>query len=177
MADVSRPATLAALLLSLTACGSGSSDQFAPECPRPAILADAGTLHRYRGSGRDFLDVVLEGQIDRIQGSCTADGPRAVAVTVSVEIELTRGPAATGRAAVVPFFVAVTEGDRVLDKQVYVARAVFPENTDRVRLTGDNVDLSLPVSPTKKASAYQVTVGFQLTPAELETNRRLSARR
>jgi hypothetical protein len=77
-----------------------------------------------------------------------------------------------GRTADVSFFVAVSQGDRVLDKQVYTIQTVFPENTDKVRLTGDSVDLRLPVSKTMKADAYQVTAGFQLDPAELEANRR-----
>jgi hypothetical protein len=95
-----------------------------------------------------------------------------VAATINVGIELTRGPAATGRTAEVAFFVAVSQGERVLDKQVYTLRAVFPENTDRLRLTGDSVDLRLPISKTVKADSYQVTTGFQLTPEELEANRR-----
>lgn len=153
-------------------CGGGGGDQFAPACPRPAILRDANDLQRFRGSGRDFLDTALLGRITGINGSCTQDGSKAVVATVSVGIELTRGPAAKGRSAEVSFFVAVSQGDRVLDKQVYTVKADFSENTDRVRLTGDSVDLRLPVSKTIKADSYQVTAGFQLTPAELKANRR-----
>ena len=152
-------------------CGE-SPDKFAPACPRPSILGDASDLQRFRGAGRDFLDTSLQGRITSINGSCTADGSKAVVATVTVGIELTRGPAAAGRTTEVAFFVAVSRGDKVLDKQVYTLQAVFPENTDRLRLTGDSVDLRLPVSPTMKADAYQVTTGFQLTPAELEANRR-----
>ena len=64
----------------------------------------------------------------------------------------------------------------MLDKQVYPLRADFPENTDRLRLAGDSVDLRLPVTAQKTAAAYQVTVGFQLTPAELAFNRARAAR-
>ncbi len=155
----------------LAGCGS-SGDRFAPACPRPSILSDASNLNRYRGSGRDFLDTTLQGRVVSINGSCRQDSKDFVAATVSVGIELTRGPAAAGRETDVPFFVAVTEGDRVLDKQVYTIRAVFPENTDRLRLSGDSVDLRLPVTETLHADAYRVTVGFQLTPAELEAARR-----
>ncbi|MDT7953076.1 MAG: hypothetical protein RQ966_16355 [Acetobacteraceae bacterium] len=160
------------LIALLAGCGGESGAQFAPVCPRPAILGDAGDLQRFRGQGRDFLDTTLQGRITSINGSCTQDGSRAVVATVSVGMELTRGPAAVGRAADVAFFVAVSQGDRVLDKQVYTLRVVFPENTDRLRLTGDSVDLRLPVSPTMKADTYQVTAGFQLTPEELAENRK-----
>lgn len=156
----------------LAGCGGGSPDKFAPACPRPAILNDASDLQRFRGNGRDFLDTALQGRITSLNGSCSADGTQAVVATVNVGIELTRGPAATGRTADVAFFVAVSQGDRVLDKQVYTLQATFPENTEKVRLTGDSVDLRLPVSKTMKADTYQVTAGFQLEPAELEANRR-----
>jgi hypothetical protein len=156
----------------LAACGGGSPDKFAPACPRPAILSDASDLQRFRGNGRDFLDTALQGRITSLNGSCSADGSQVVVATINVGIELTRGPAAVGRTADVSFFVAVSQGDRVLDKQVYTIQTVFPENTDKVRLTGDSVDLRLPVSKTMKADAYQVTAGFQLDPAELEANRR-----
>ena len=157
--------------LMVIGCGGGA-DQFAPACPRPAILRDANDLQRFRGNGRDFLDTSLQGRIVSVNGSCVADGSRVVVATVQVGLDLTRGPAATGRATDVSFFVAVSQGERVLDKQVYTIRASFPENTDRVRLTGDSVDLRLPVTKDKGADAYQVTVGYQLTPAELEANRR-----
>lgn len=166
----------AATLPILAGCG-GSPDSFAPACPKPVILRDGGDLQRFRGAGRDFLDTVVQGRITGISGTCKPDGGKAVAATVSVGMELTRGPAATGRAADVAFFVAVSRADRVLDKQVYTLRAVFPENTDRVRLTGDSVDLLLPVSKDVGADAYQVTVGFQLTPEELEYNRQRRVRR
>jgi hypothetical protein len=177
MPALSRLALAASLTLpTLAGCGEDSGAQFAPPCPRPAILRDANDLLRYRGSGRDLTDSVLEGRITGISGSCKRSGPNAVAATVTVGMELTRGPAATSRVADVAFFIAVSEGERVLDKQVYQVRAEFPENTDRVRLTGDSVDLLLPVTDKKGADAYQVTVGFQLTPAELEANRQRISR-
>ncbi len=172
MSALFRSALVGSVMVAVLAGCGASGDQFAPACPKPAILADAANLDRYRGAGRDFLDTVLQGRVERIDGSCRQDGSRAVSATVSVGIELTRGPAAMGRETSVPFFVAVSQGDRVLDKQVYTIRAVFPENTDRVRLSGDSVDLRLPVSETQHADAYQVTVGFQLTPSELAAGRR-----
>jgi hypothetical protein len=92
-------------------------------------------------------------------------------------MELTRGPAASGRSTTVAYFVAVSRGERVLDKKVYTLQAVFPENTDRLKLSGDSVDLVLPVKSGQGAGSYQVTVGFQLTPQELAWNRERRTRR
>ena len=153
-------------------CGGGGIDQFAPACPRPAILRDANDLQRFRGNGQDFLDTTLQGRITSLTGSCAQDGSRIVSATVQVGLELSRGPAAAARATSVSFFVAVSQGDHVLDKQVYTIETVFPENTDRLHLTGEPVTLRLPVTKTVRADAYQITAGFQLTPTELAANRR-----
>lgn len=158
------------MLLPLAACGS-STESFAPPCPQPSIPRDFNDLSRYRGAGRDLTDNVLEGRITGISGQCERDGTDAVKVVVTPAIELTRGPAATGRTADLAYFVAVSEGERILDKQVFRLRAEFPSNTDRLRLSGDDVELRLPVTASKTAASYRISVGFQLTPAELEVNR------
>lgn len=178
MSALSRLGLVAASTLpTLAGCGS-AADQFAPACPRPAILRDANDITRFRGERHDFLDTALTGRVTSISGDCKRASSRSVTATVSVGMELTRGPAAAGRLADIAYFVAVSQGDRVLDKQVFTLRAEFPENTDRVRLSGDSVDLALPVEPGTGAESYQVTVGFQLTPQELAYNReRLATRR
>ena len=39
------------------------------------------------------------------------------------------------------------------------------------RASGDPIDLVLPVTPKKSAAAYQIYVGFRLTPEQLAYNR------
>ncbi len=165
----------AAMLLALAGCG-GSQDAFAPACPGAAIVRDAADLHRYRGGQRDLIDTELDGRITGLNGNCKRDGADTVVTTVQVGIELTRGPAAPGRRAELAYFVAVLDGETILDKQVFPLRAEFPPNADRLRLAGDDVELRLKVTPSKTAAAYRIEVGFQLTPEELEANRSLGQR-
>jgi hypothetical protein len=72
----------------------------------------------------------------------------------------------------VPFFLAVTEAGRILDKKVYQTDIVFPPNVDTVTLSSLPVHMVFPVSATKSGAAYTVLAGFQLTQAELAVNRR-----
>lgn len=162
--------------LALAGCGGGTEDAFAPACPGAAIVRDAADLSRFRGGAHDLVDTVLAGRITGINGNCKRDGADTVVTTVQVGIELTRGPAAPGREARVAYFVAVLDGERILDKQAFPLRAEFPANTDRLRLAGDDVELRLPVRPDKTAAAYRIQVGFQLTPEELEYNRQRAQR-
>ena len=166
----------AAPLLALAGCGAATDDAFAPACPGAAIVRDAADLSRYRGAGRDLTDAVLEGRIAGLAGRCSRDGADTVVATVQVAIDLSRGPAAPGRLAEVSYFVAVLDGDRILDKEVYALRAEFPANADRLSLTGGDVTLRFPVRDDKTAAAYRIQVGFQLSPEELDRNRQRGRR-
>ena len=167
---------LAATAVALNGCDQ-PGDQFPPPCPAASILGDAADLTRYRGAGQDVTDMVLSGRITGLSGSCKRAGNGAVVLTtVNVGLDLTRGPAAPGRAANAAYFVALTHGDTILAKQVYRLHATFPPNTDRVRLTGDEVQVQVPNKGKEGAGAYRVIVGFELTPQELATNRRRSGR-
>ena len=161
-------------LLGLAACGD--QERFPPACPKAGIVRDAADLTRYAGPGRDLTDLALDGRITGLGGKCSRGKPGTVETTVSVGMELTRGPALRGRVADLGYFVAVAEGDTILDKRVFSLRAEFPENGDRVRLSGDDVDMVLPTARGKSAAAYRLLVGFQLTPEELELNRRRGTR-
>jgi hypothetical protein len=168
------------LPLAVTAALGGceaSGDQVPPTCPAVSILGDAADLTRYRGASQDLADMVLSGRITGLSGSCKrTDGGRTVDTTVSVGLELTRGPAAPGRVAATSYFVALTQGETIVAKQVFPLRAVFAPNTDRVRLNGDEVDVPVPNRGKGGAGAYRILVGFELTPAELATNRRRTGR-
>ena len=106
-----------------------------------------------------------------LQGSCRRDGDTVVETTISVGLTLTRGPAAPGRTADVSYFVAVADGDRVLDRRSFALHAEFPANTDRLSLVGDEVSLRLPVTASKSAAAYKIWIGFVLSPMEAQAAR------
>ncbi len=55
----------------------------------------------------------------------------------------------SGREADVPVFLAVTEGENVLTKQVYPVHAVFPPNVDRLTMSSPEIDIDFPVSKSK----------------------------
>ena len=68
-------------------------------------------------------------------------------------------------------FVAVSDGDQILDKKLFPVRVQFQPNADTARLTTDAITMTLPISPDKPGAYYALTAGFQLTPEELELNR------
>jgi hypothetical protein len=168
---------LAALLPLLTDCGP-ARNQFAPACPRPSFLGDAADLDIYRpgtapGGPHDLTDLVLHARIAGVNGNCKeGDTKTQLATAANILIELTRGPAMQGQETDVPVFLAVTEGDTILDKHVYLVHATFPSNVDRMTLGTGEIDMILPITPTKSGAVYTILAGFQLTPDQLAQSRR-----
>jgi hypothetical protein len=173
---LARPCRVLLAALALSAC-SDTSEQFPPPCPATSILGDAADLTRYRGTGQDLTDMVLSGRITGLSGSCKRVAGDVVLTTVNVGLDLTRGPAARGRRVETAYFVALTKGDTILAKQIYPLRGQFPPNTDRVRLTGDQIEVRVPNKERDSAASYRVLVGFELTPEELAINRARSSNR
>jgi hypothetical protein len=165
-----------ALLVGAPLVLSGCSDfgkkvEFAPVCPKLALLKDGADLTRFSPRGHDVTDLVLDGRLVAVPADCTPGSRGHVAASLRVTMSLTRGPAAQGREMDVPYFVAVMHDGRIVDKQDYLAHASFPPNVNQITLTGDPVELSIPANETHPASAYQIYVSFQLTPDELAVNR------
>jgi hypothetical protein len=149
------------------------TDAFAPACPQLALLSDGADLTRFAGTGRDITDLVLDAHLVAVPATCHwADKAHTkVEAKLQVAMSLGRGPAMRGRVMDVPYFVAASEGDTILDKQIFTSRAEFPANADRVGLTSPEVVMLFPVAPEKSAAAYKITVSFQLTPEDLAFNR------
>jgi hypothetical protein len=120
--------------------------------------------------------MVLDARITAVPAKCQAGDPGTVKAVLAVSADLTRGPAAKTRAGGVAYFVAVMDGDRVVDEQDYGLDVRFPPNIDRVTATGKEITLIFPVTREKSAAAYNIYVGFRLSPEELAYNRQRGPR-
>jgi hypothetical protein len=162
------------LPIMLFGCGPGKNE-FAPQCPAARLIPALADVTRYAGPGpaHDVTDLILQARVTAVNGSCTAGDDKAVLpAQVRITLLIQRGPAMQGREADVPVFLAVTEGDTVRDKHVFAVHLAFPPNVDRLTITSPDIDLDLPVSSSRTGASYGVIAGFQLTPEELQANRR-----
>ena len=165
------PSLVLALSLALVGCAN-TGENFAPPCPTLTLLTDAGDLTRFAGAGRDVTDLALAARITAIGAKCARDGKSAVKATVNIVADVARGPSFTGRAVDIPYFIAITEAGRIVDKRSFTAHIDFPANVSRVPFFGPEIDLYVAVSPEKNASVYKIFVGFSLTADEVAYNRR-----
>lgn len=171
----------AVVLVFLGACSSlglgGSGDEAqaqataASRCPRVAFVRDAAEVTRFReGVGRDLTDVTSRAVLADYTGGCT---PRDDRVTVDLNLVLAaeQGPASRAGTADYRYFVAIadTAGD-ILAKQEFDTTVVFPEGQRRAG-TVEELTQTIPLEEGATPADYQILVGFQLTPEQLDYNR------
>lgn len=157
----------------LLGCSLTEKENPAP-CPRISILSDASKLIRFRpGQGRDVTDVELQAEIISFKGACAYDmDKRQMKLTMQIGIDALRGPAAKSKSYDIGYFIAMplffpkTEA-----KQIMPVALAFPDETNHVRYTDEEVSVTFPISDFKKLDGYQVILGFQLDPAQLDYNR------
>lgn len=170
-----RAIILAALVPLLAGCGLFGSKK-EPPCPRVSVLSDASNLTRFRpGPGRDITDVTLTAEITGFKGGCTWDNDKKIlTVALQVEMDLRRGPAASGDEAEVTYFVAVPRlYPDPKAKMILPVKTKFPSGADRLHVMDNEVDVNLPIKDMNNdVDKDDIVLGLQLDQAELEYNRR-----
>lgn len=141
-----------------------------PACPRASIISDGATVTKFReGTGRDLTDVVAQGEIVDVAVECDYDR-RGVDVALQVAIAAQRGPADRTRVADFDYFVAVADPQRnILAKEVFRVRFQF--QTQGRTGTIEDIEPRIPLKNRADGVEYQIIVGFQLTPEEIDWNR------
>jgi hypothetical protein len=163
------PAAGALAVAALSGCASKAEG---PDCPRLAIPDDVGRMTKFReGPGRDLTDVAYTARLAKADGFCTAE-KSSVKVEMTVQLVVERGPASDGAPVDLQYFVAVTDpARRVLAKEVFPARIAF-EGSQRVSGSNEEIEERIPIPRGTDPGTYSIIVGFQLTPEEVEYNRR-----
>jgi hypothetical protein len=165
-------AVSAALLLAAVLAACSSKAPNLPPCPRVGILGDAYKATQYReGPGRDLTDVAFDTELLDYNGSCKYEGNQAVVViSFMLQVGATRGPAATGAEAQVPYFVAVVDKQQnVLTRERFVARVPFKDGQRRV-IVAEELEQSIPLAG-RRTTEFEVLVGLEVPRDQLIRNR------
>lgn len=145
------------------------------------MLADAAEITRFAsGRRQDLTDLDYEARFADLLSRCeyvgdSADGKRTLIVAVAPVITATRGPANENHEARVDYFVTVVDrAHTILNKQIFTLNVGFPGNRTRVVVKDDDppITVDIPLAEGTDGRGYGIIVGFQLTPEELEYNRR-----
>ena len=158
-------AAATAACLVLAACSESKLQQ----CPTASALVDTATDPVWEGDPPNYTYFV---QITGTKRDCDIE-KYSKDVTSSVDISFrawrTPGPAATYK---VPIYVAVTSEGRILKKSVYSVQFSFEAGQAETQFAQTIDSIPLKVEQDKRAADYGILVGFQLTRAQLDYNRR-----
>lgn len=177
-------AAAAACLLSLAACSGDHHPEFkvakstapvaaAPPalisfCPQVAVLQQAQTMTLFLPGRSDVASQISTAQITGISGACV---PHKKDKTQILEVKFTNnfladnGPANNSRPITLPWFVAITKGNHIIEKKQYQITLKFDGNMSTAAATSKPVKIDLPAVPA--SADLQILTGFQMTPGQL----------
>jgi hypothetical protein len=163
-------AAAAAACLALAACSTTKIER----CPAVAVLVDTGSLTQIQNNAQGQPTAVYTVQIADAKRDC--DIPkysRDMTGNVSMDFRATRANAGVAATYTVPYFVAITTEGKVLAKQQFQVAFAFQPGEATTTFSDSVNSLSLSIGRDKKATDYGILVGFQLTKAQLDYNRRV----
>jgi hypothetical protein len=176
-----KAATVLAVAM-LAGCGGNTnslSNSPPAPCPRITILADGADLTRFReGAVPDIASMTSDARLVGFNAACDYTRRRdGVNVRISAVFDVERGPVATVPRVTLPWFIAVTDaGDgQIIERRDFVTPLVFQGNENRVRIASTPVVLSFPADE-RLVENHNVRLSFQLSPEQLELNRRRGPR-
>jgi hypothetical protein len=145
-----------------------------PQCPSASVLADTGTLTVFRaGAPADPSGEAYTATIDTVKSNCTyAKGAPTVQSSFSFTARATRAPSPDGATYTLPYYFAVTQGDRVLQKKNMTFKIAFAPGSAAASDDESLADITIELEPGHPPTDYQLLVGFQLTDAERAYNQK-----
>jgi hypothetical protein len=170
MSQILRKVTfVAAAALLLASCATKKEN----DCPAASVIVDTSIATVFKPNATpDPANILYTVEVGGVQSSCDVD-KQALNSSSSVDISLraTRAPSGGAVQYKVPYFVAVSQSDRLLAKKTYVAEISFAPGQTNATFSGsvDSVDVS--AGKDKKTFDYVILVGLQLTKDQLEYNR------
>jgi hypothetical protein len=166
-----RKAALLGGLAWLTGCAAPNPNA----CPGAAILADTDHATVLRpGAPADPSGELFRIALVNATTDCDLDrrrGETDSSLTLTFRAE--RAPRADGATYSVPYFVAVTMGPRVVNKRLYAARFAFAPGASVATFTISPDNTQIHLGNGHLPWDYQLTVGLQLTDAQIAYNRKM----
>ncbi|WP_133245724.1 hypothetical protein [Candidatus Phycosocius bacilliformis] len=154
------------------ALGSDSGAANVGPCPAVRVLYDAQRFVELNGPER-FENVGYTGEILNVNSDCRYVGEDPITINMQLDMAFGKGPKAAPGAKSVNYWVTVTRKDiAVISRQTYSQAVEIPAGSDRVAVKSLPIFIEIPRANKDIAGAnFEVLVGFELTPDQLEFNR------
>jgi hypothetical protein len=167
----SRFAVLGLALLALAGCNTAKVNN----CPVAVVLADAGQMTVFRqGAAQDLSGEAYRVALFGATTSCDINKKTGETnSSLTLNFRATRAPTADAAHYTVPYFVAVTRGDQLIEKRILNISFDFAAGASTTTFSESPDDFDLHVENGHQPYEYQLMAGFQMTPAQVEYNKKM----
>jgi len=158
-------------LLALTGCNTANVNN----CPVAVILADAGQMAVFRqGASQDLSGEAYRVLLTGARTGCDINKKTGeTSSSLHLEFRATRAPSADGAQYSVPYFVAVTRGDQLIEKRILTVRFNFAPGASTATFEESPDDFDVHMENGHFPYEYQLMAGFQMTPAQVDYNKKM----
>ncbi|MEZ5961938.1 MAG: hypothetical protein R3C30_16170 [Hyphomonadaceae bacterium] len=143
-------------------------------CPLMGVLYDTARVVKFNEPNvQRYANIEFTGEMQGVSGLCRYVEADPIRMNMEIQMSFGRGPAATSDRETYRYWVAVTRRGRAPIEKVYFDVDVrFPrgqqvvtirESIDEIVIPRANADIS--------GENFEVLVGFELTPEQLQFNR------
>ena len=154
--------------------GQGDNRPNAGPCPLMGVLYDSSRLVEFQQPGQErYANIAFTGEMRGVRGLCRYVGADPIRMAIEIDMAFGRGPAATAENKTYRYWVAVTRrGVAPIEKQYFDVEARFPNGASVVTTTEHIQEIVIPrANETVSGENFEILVGFELTPSELQFNR------
>lgn len=162
-------AVVAAVAALLSGCESDKLNY----CPSVSALVEASSASVLKqGMSADPSNILYTVEVTGVTSSCDVDKTGVNSDTsLTIAFRATRAPSASAAHYTVPYFVAISQTERILAKKQYSVDFSFDPGQTVATFT-DNVDsAAITAGKDHKTFDYIILVGLQLSRAQLQFNR------
>jgi hypothetical protein len=157
------------LMLGLAGCG-GSKSIGKLSCPTPLIAPDLDAAADLRPGGSGPGDVRYGVKLTSVNSKCSTEKV-GLSADLRIGFVVARADPKLMRADFA-YFVAVADAQRnILTKKEYKVSVEFSPRLKQLNVS-DQVEVGLPLHDLSNGGKYLIIVGLQLTPEQLEFNRK-----
>lgn len=162
---------------SLSGCGSSGFSSAKPEdCPSASVIVPTSSLTTFKqGMQNDPKGELYRVGISGATTDCSLDEDNGITdSSLQISFRATRSEAGPEVTYKVPYYVAVAQGERILNKRDIWVSFTFPENETEATFSDEVGSTQITLENGKKPYDYQIIVGMQLTHDQLEYNKTTS---
>lgn len=143
-------------------------------CPLMGVLYDTARIVEFnQPNAQRYANIAFTGEMQGVQGLCRYVDDDPIRMNMEIEMAFGRGPAATSDRQTYRYWVAVMRRGRAPIEKVYFDVDVRFPRGESVVVHRERIDqIVIPrANPEISGENFEILVGFELTPEQLQFNR------